>query len=129
MERLRNAVFVLAIAICLVILTACSSTTPAPVVTKTVEVPVEAPANETVSSRASESDMIDAIRAVHPDFWGVDERDIVDVGYMMCEELRNGSTPLEVGSYAESYIGTEATAAMLAGAIVYLCPDQEYKLG
>lgn len=123
---MRKALFVFTIAISLVILTACTSTTPAPVVTKTVEAPsVEAP----VSLRETESDMIDAIRAVHPDFWGVDESDIVDVGYMMCEELRNGSTALEVGSYAESYIGTEATAAMLAGAIVYLCPDQEYKLG
>lgn len=126
---MRKALFVFTIAISLVILTACGSTTPAPVVTKTVEAPAEIPANPTVSSRETESDMIDAIRAVHPDFWGVNESDIVDVGYMMCEELRNGSTPLEVGSYAESYIGTEATAAMLAGAIVYLCPDQEYKLG
>lgn len=122
---MRKALFVFTIAISLVILTACGSTTPTPVVTKTVEVPVEAPA----SSGSNESEMIDAIRAVHPDFWGVNESDIVEVGYMMCEELRNGSTPLEVGSYAESYIGTEATAAMLAGAIVYLCPDQEYKLG
>ena len=126
---MRKALFVLTIAISLVILTACTSTTPAPVVTKTVEVPAEIPANPTVASRVNESDMIDAVRLVHPDFWGVDESVIVDVGYLMCQELRDGSTALEVGSFAESYLGTDAAAAMLAGAIVYLCPDQEYKLG
>lgn len=95
--------------------------TPAPTVTKTVEVQAPEPA-------VDEYDMLDSIRAVSPEFWAVEDRQIIETAYMICATLRDGATAIEVAEVAESYLGTEAAVALVAGAVVYLCPDQDAKI-
>ena len=113
------------------LLTACGSTqsAPAPEVTKTVEVQVPAPAPEPAQPTGNTAEMLDMIRAADPMFYSVGDAEIIDTAYLFCDALRAGTTLDEIGAMAEDTIGIDATAALGAGAIIYLCPDQEYKIG
>jgi hypothetical protein len=111
--------------VCVGLLAACGSTAPAPEVTKTVEVQVPAPA-PAVDDTAG---MLDMIRTAEPMFYSVDDAQIIETAYLFCDSLRAGTTLDEIGAMAEETIGIDATAALGAGAIIYLCPDQEYKIG
>ena len=115
--------------VCVGLLTACGSTqsAPAPEVTKTVEVQVPAPAPAPAGDDTA--GMVDMIRAADPMFYSVDDRQIIDTAYMFCETLRGGASLYEIGLIAQDTIGVDAAAALGAGAIIYLCPDQEYKIG
>jgi hypothetical protein len=115
--------------VCVGLLAACGSTqsTPAPEVTKTVEVQVPAPAPAQPAGDTAE--MLDMIRAADPMFYSVDDSQIIDTAYLFCDALRSGSSLAEIGSIAQDTIGVDAAAALGAGAILYLCPDQEYKIG
>jgi hypothetical protein len=73
--------------------------------------------------------MLDMIRAAEPMFETLEDSQIISVAYQFCEALQSGVTFDEIGKMAEDTIGVDATAALGAGAILYLCPDQEYKLG
>lgn len=113
--------------VCVGLLTACGSTAPAPEVTKTVEVQVPAPAPAPAGDDTAS--MLDMIRAADPMFYSVGDAEIIDTAYLFCDALRAGTTLDEIGAMAEDTIGIDATAALGAGAIIYLCPDQEYKIG
>ena len=115
--------------VCVGLLAACGSTAPAPEVTKTVEVQVPAPAPEPAQPAGDTAEMLDMIRAADPMFYSVDDRQIIDTAYLFCDALRSGSSLAEIGSIAQDTIGVDAAAALGAGAILYLCPDQEYKIG
>ena len=95
--------------------------TPAPTVTKTVEAPAPI-------VRSDEDEMVDAIRLVASDFYGVTDGEIIMVAKSLCEALRSGGTIEDVVYIAESNIGYDNAVALTAGAITYICPDQEYKL-
>ncbi len=73
--------------------------------------------------------MLDMIRAADPMFYSVDDAQIIDTAYLFCETLRGGASLAEIGAIAQDTIGVDAAAALGAGAILYLCPDQEYKIG
>lgn len=111
------------------LLTACGSTqsAPAPEVTKTVEVQVPAPAPAPAGDDTA--GMLAMIRTAEPMFYSIDDAQIIDTAYLFCEALRGGTSLDEIGAMAEDTIGIDATAALGAGAIIYLCPDQEYKIG
>lgn len=111
------------------LLAACGSTAPAPEVTKTVEVQVPAPAPEPAQPSGDTAEMLDMIRTADPMFYSVDDRQIIDTAYMFCDALRSGSSLSDIGAIAQDTIGIDAAAALGAGAILYLCPDQEYKIG
>lgn len=120
---MRKVIF--AIIICVAILGACGSTIetePAPTVT------VTQPAAPAAQPAPDAYDMVDAMRAAYPEFWTVEDYVIIDTAQMVCETLRGGATALEVGTVAESYLGTDAAAVLVAGAVVYLCPDQNGKI-
>lgn len=112
------------------LLTACGSTDTAqeaaPVVTKTVEVQAPAPVQPAGDDMA---EMLNLIRTAEPMFNSVDDADIIETANIFCDTLRSGASLEEIGTIAQDTIGVDAAAALGAGAIVYLCPDQEYKLG
>lgn len=117
--------------VCVGLLAACGSTAPAPEVTKTVEVQV--PAQPAPAQPAPASDdtagMLDMIRAADPMFYSVGDAQIIETAYLFCDALRDGASLTEIGLIAQDTIGVDAAAALGAGAIIYLCPDQEYKIG
>lgn len=118
--------FLLVAVVAIIGLGACGST-PAPEVTKTVI--QEVPAAPAISSTTqNELDMVDAIRSQNSDFYGADAETIIDVAYKFCEALRAGSSLEELGQMGADTIGTDALAALGAGAIIYLCPDQKYRV-
>lgn len=122
---MRKAIIVAIV--CVGILGACGSTVetePAPTVTVTQPA---APAAQP-ATQPDASDMVDAMRSAYPEFWTVEDYVIIETAQMVCETLRGGATALEVGTVAESYLGTDAAAVLVAGAVVYLCPDQEGKI-
>lgn len=120
--------------VCVGLLTACGSTqsAPAPEVTKTVEVQVPAtpvtPVTPVTPETVDTDEMLNMIRAAEPMFYGISDSQIIEVAYSFCEALRNGATFEEIGAMGEDTIGIDALAALGAGAILYLCPDQEYKI-
>jgi hypothetical protein len=73
--------------------------------------------------------MLAMIRSADPMFYSVDDAQIIDTAYLFCDALRQGSSLAEIGMIAQDTIGVDAAAALGAGAIIYLCPDQEYKIG
>ncbi len=75
------------------------------------------------------AEMLDMIRAAEPMFYSVDDADIIETANIFCETLQSGASFEEIGAIAQDTIGVDAAAALGAGAILYICPDQEYKLG
>jgi len=118
---------VIASIVCVGILAACSGndteSTPVPTVTVT-EKPVTTPA----PSISDTDEMVNAVRIVHPDFNAVPKADIITVANQICDALRSGTSLYEIGQLASDNIGNEAASALTAGAITYICPDQEYLL-
>jgi len=100
-----------------------------PEVTKTVTVVEPAPVETTAPASNDTTEMLDMIRAADPMFYSVSDEQIIDTAYMFCEALRDGASLVEIGTIAEDTIGIDAAAVLGAGAIIYLCPDQEYKIG
>ena len=118
--------------VCVGLLSACGSTqsAPAPEVTKTVTVVEPAPVVPEPAPASNDTDeMLDMIRAADPMFYSVEDSQIIETAYLFCEALQSGSSIGEIGAIAAETIGTDAAAALGAGAILYLCPDQEYKIG
>ena len=113
--------------VCVGLLAACGST-PAPEVTKTVEVQVPAPAPAQPAGDDIDG-MLSMIRAADPMFYTIEDSQIVETAYIFCETLRGGASLEDIGTIAQDTIGVDAAAALGAGAIIYLCPDQEYKVG
>jgi hypothetical protein len=73
--------------------------------------------------------MLDMIRAADSSFYAIDDAQIIETAYIFCDTLRSGASLADIGAIAAETIGVEAAAALGAGAILYLCPDQEYKIG
>jgi hypothetical protein len=120
------------VVVCIGLLAACGSTqsAPAPEVTKTVTVVEPAPVVPEPAPVSSDTDeMIAMIRAAEPMFETINDSEIISVAYQFCEALQSGVSFEQIAGIAEDTIGVDATAALGAGAILYLCPDQEYKLG
>ena len=103
--------------------------TPTVTVTKVETVapiePAPAPATETFDV----ADMPDNIRAQDSWFYEVDDATIIDVATSVCTALRSGVTIEEIGAVAADSIGIEHAPALIAGAIIFICPDQKYKVG
>lgn len=93
---------------------------PSPTVTKTVVQEAPAVSDETL--------MVSTIRAKDSWFNDVSDYQIIDVAKLMCSALQSGSTIEEVGIIAIESIGQEHAIALIAGAITYLCPEQESKI-
>lgn len=104
-------------------LSACGST-PAPEVTKTVIQQVPTVSNQTSDELA----MVASIRNQNSYFDNVDTQQIIDVAYQFCTALRSGTSLEELGQIGANTIGSEQLAVLGAGAIVYLCPDQSYRV-
>jgi hypothetical protein len=116
--------------VCVGLLTACGATQATPEVTKTVTVVEPAPAAPAPAPASNDTDaMLAMIRSADPMFYSVDDAQIIDTAYLFCDALRQGSSLAEIGMIAQDTIGVDAAAALGAGAIIYLCPDQEYKIG
>lgn len=114
------------VVVCVGLLTACGGSTQAtPEVTKTVTVVEPAP----VAPASSDTEeMLDMIRAADSSFYTIDDAQIIETAYIFCDTLRSGSSLADIGAIAADTIGVDAAAALGAGAIIYLCPDQEYKV-
>lgn len=104
------------------LLASCGSTesTPAPTVTKTVV--QEAP-------QVSDEDlMVDMIRVKDSWFYDVEDYTIIETANLMCSALRDGASMEDIATIAIDNIGQEHAVALMAGALVYICPDQKYKV-
>lgn len=109
------------------ILTACSSTpaaqpapapAPAPVTDDNLVTPIAPNTN----------DLAAVVQAADPYWAAADASMIYDTAVSICTAFRNGATLSDVADIASTTIGVEHAPAIIAGAIVYVCPDQSYKV-
>lgn len=108
-------------------LTACGSTTATPTatVTKVVTQP-EIPATDSLGLDIA--GLPDAIRAQDSWYNNVDDSTIIETATNICDALQRGSSIADIADIAATTIGTEHAPALIAGAIIYICPDQKYKV-
>lgn len=57
--------------------------------------------------------------------------DLLEMGYNVCNALDSGQTvasvALQVGGSQDTAVGQEAAYGVIAGAVIYLCPEYEYQ--
>lgn len=57
--------------------------------------------------------------------------DLLDMGYNVCNALDSGQTvasvAVTVGGSQDTAVGQEAAYAVIAGAVLYLCPEYKYQ--
>lgn len=114
-----------------VVLVACSSgaaPAPAPTVTVTQEVPAPAPTPTPVPKpvvpQNDDEGLLSFVRSQDAAFYGVDDYTILDVAGNICDSLSVGIPAEDLIGYAiESGLTSNQTAALFAGAIIYLCPE------
>lgn len=57
--------------------------------------------------------------------------DLLEMGYNVCNALDNGETvasvAMMVGATQETAVGQEAAYGVIAGAVLYLCPEYKYQ--
>lgn len=57
--------------------------------------------------------------------------DLLDMGYNVCNALDSGQTvasiALQVGGSQDTAVGQEAAYGVIAGAVLYLCPEYKYQ--
>lgn len=98
-------------------LAGCAGNTPAPVVTVTAEAPAPAPAAN------PEADFLGFVGSQIP---GVDAGTLLDAGRSVCISLDNGATFDDLArTSVASGLPNEYGAALIAGAVHFLCPRYE----
>lgn len=102
-----------------------NTATPAVTVTKTVVEPAPAPAVETFSV----SDLPNAVRLQDPYYYDADDASIIELATTICTTLQGGASVEDVALVVAEGLGADHATAIIAGAIVYICPDQKYKVG
>lgn len=80
------------------------------------------------SSSLSVYDMPDSIRSQDSWFYDVSDSQIIEVATSVCNALQGGASITDIGEVAAQTIGIEHAPALIAGAIIYICPDQRYKV-
>jgi PBP1b-binding outer membrane lipoprotein LpoB len=100
-----------------------SQAQPAPVVTVTKS--VEAPAAP-VPAPAPVSDIANTVKANDPWFNSVSDSQIESVAQSICQALYSGASLADVVDVAGATIGYDHAPAIIAGALVYYCPDMKY---
>lgn len=94
---------------------------PAPVVTVTKS--VEAPA---APAPAPVSDISNTVRSNDPWFNDVPDYQIENVAESICKALYAGNSMEDIIAVAGETIGYDHAPAIIAGALVYYCPDMKY---
>ena len=103
-----------------------SGSSAAPTVTVVREVPAEpaqpvVPAPQEVSS---EQEYLDFIRSKDASFYGIDDATSLETGYTICKALDSGmSLDMIVSLAANAGLSPEGGAGLIAGAVLYLCPE------
>lgn len=69
---------------------------------------------------------LDFIRSQVGSLWGT-ELEAIDLGYAVCDSLRNGASMYDMEDAVAQNSEPELVAAIVISAVMYLCPDQEYK--
>jgi hypothetical protein len=105
-------------------LSACSSETVAePAPKETVYVPQPAPEPQTNSD---EDSYLTAVRSKDSALYSVPDASLVELAGTICQSLRSG-IPVQrvIQTGLDSGLSTNQVAALVAGAVVFYCPDQE----
>jgi uncharacterized lipoprotein NlpE involved in copper resistance len=105
------------------VLVGCSSQAqpvPAVTVTKSVEAPA-APA-----APAYGSDIANQVRSQDPWFNDVPDYQIENTAQLICDSLYAGNSLVDIIDIAGETIGYDHAPAIIAGALVYYCPDMKY---
>jgi hypothetical protein len=115
-----------ALAVLMLGLTGCGSSSE-PQAVKTIVV-TQAPADDTFVAPVSPAgNLASAVQNQDPWFNSVDSATIVETAQTICDALQSGASANDIMVVAESTIGLDHAPAIIAGAVVYLCPDQGYK--
>jgi hypothetical protein len=102
-------------------------------VTKTTDAPIVTPA-PTVPSYTSEDEFIYDIYNENTGPIYLEDQDLIDTGYAVCDGLRSGMTGYDaLDAIVSSSEGNTAVEELLinvtASAVVNFCPEQAYKFG
>ena len=81
---------------------------------------------------SDESGYLGAVRSIGNPVLAVGSNsELLDMGYNVCNALDNGETvssvALSVGAVQETTVGQEAAYAVIAGSVLYLCPEYKYQ--
>lgn len=107
-----------------------STANPTPTKTVTVTVTQEPPATDVIPQTdaplGSPLEMVAMIQSQDPYFLGVSDAEVVDVANTICSTLRGGASIQDVQGAAEGNVGFSHVNTLIAGSILYLCPDMKY---
>lgn len=81
---------------------------------------------------SNESGYLNAVRSVGNPVLAVGSNsELLDMGYNVCNALDSGQTvasiAITVGAAQDSTAGQEAAYAVIAGAVLYICPEYKYQ--
>ena len=100
-----------------------SGSSASPTVTVVREVPAE-PVQPAPQEVSSEQEFLDFIRSKDASFYGVDDATSLETGYTICEALDRGlSLDMLIEMAANAGLSPEGGAGLIAGAVLYLCPE------
>jgi ABC-type glycerol-3-phosphate transport system substrate-binding protein len=112
---------VVAASFAVLVLAGCGSQAAAPAPVVTVTKSVEAPA-----APAYGSDIANQVRSQDPWFENVPDHQIEETAQLICDSLYAGNSLVDIIDIAGATIGYDHAPAIIAGALVYYCPDMKY---
>lgn len=117
----------------LLALTACGSKTvyvtaePASTPAPTTKAPVTAPpTTQAALTPGTTEDFIIAVEAMTGPLL-ISDAEVIETGILTCDFLRDGGSAYDVSVAVNENPDPEFISAIVAAAIVILCPDQQYK--
>jgi predicted small lipoprotein YifL len=120
-------------AIALVALTACGTktvyvtaepaSTPAPTTTAPITAP---PTTEPAFTPGTTEDFIIAVESMTGPLL-LPDSEVIETGILTCDFLRDGGSAYDVSTAVNDNPDPEFISAIVAAAIIILCPDQQYK--
>jgi PBP1b-binding outer membrane lipoprotein LpoB len=114
---------VVAASFAVLVLAGCGSQAAAPAPVVTVTKSVEAPA---APAAPAGSDIANNVRSNDPWFNDVPDYQIESVAQSICKALYAGNSMDDIIAVAGETIGYEHAPAIIAGALIYYCPDMKY---
>lgn len=96
------------------------------VVAAVVAIAVVGLASPAQASASNDRAYVNAIRNEAPELHGVKSKDLIKTAKLTCRALRAGSGMFDLITLAENNgLETDTATALIAGAVVFYCPDQE----
>jgi hypothetical protein len=114
---------VVATSFAVLVLAGCGSQAAAPAPVVTVTKSVEAPA---APAAPAGSDIANQVRSQDPWFNDVPDYQIENTAQLICDSLYAGNSLVDIIDIAGETIGYDHAPAIIAGALVYYCPDMKY---